>query len=173
MTMCSPSGGHGIVRPTFHAGKPARLFVCLALALGALLACQSSARATRVWMDQQAIRAEFIDKAVDGYFRDGQTWTAILSQDGRVEHLADRQHVVPGRWFFRGSVLCSIPDAPHRPRFTIGCWSIRKASANCYEYFRVRATESELLEAESGDGAWYALGWRQDETSTCLEKPTV
>ncbi len=124
-------------------------------------------------MDDPAIRSELIGKAVDGYFRDGQIWTATLAQDGRVEHLADRRQAIPGRWFFRGSVLCSIPDAPHRPRFNIGCWSIRKASANCYEYFRVRATEWEPLEAESSDAAWYGLGWRQQEASTCFEKPTV
>ena len=137
------------------------------------MAYQSSARATRVWMDDQAVRAEFMGKAVDGYFRDGQIWTATLAPDGRVQHLADRRHLVPGRWFFRGAVLCSIPNEAHRPRFAIGCWSIRKASTNCYEYFRVRATASEPLEAESTEWEWYALGWRQGEASTCSEKPTV
>jgi hypothetical protein len=173
MRVRSASGRCWLPHKTLRAGSSVRLFVCLVVTAGVLLACNSSARATRVWMNDQAIRAEFMGKAVDGYFRDGQLWTATLAPDGRVEHLADRQHLIPGRWFFRGQVLCSIPDAQHQPRFAIGCWNIRKASANCYEYFRVRATALEPLETESTDGEWYALGWRQEDTSTCFEKPTV
>ena len=124
-------------------------------------------------MNEQAIRAELLGKPLDGHFRNGRTWTVILSENGRVEQLDLAGQKMLGRWFFRGSVLCSVPDAEHRPPFVVSCWSITRTSANCYEYFRVDALGEEPLDRESRDLAWYGQGWRQGEASTCGDRPTA
>ncbi len=124
-------------------------------------------------MSEQAIRAELLGKPLDGRFRNGRTWTVILSQDGSVEQFTKSERPMRGRWFFRGSVLCSVPEAVHRPPYIVSCWTITKTSTNCYEYFPVDAWGEEPLEQESRDLIWYGLGWRQGEASTCGEQPTA
>ena len=124
-------------------------------------------------MSEEAIRAELFGKPVDGHFRNGRTWTVTLFENGRVEQIERLGQKMLGRWFFRGSVLCSVPDRIHQPPFVVSCWSISKTSANCYEYFRVDAWGEEPIDKESHDLTWYGMGWRQGETSTCGERPTV
>ncbi len=124
-------------------------------------------------MDEQAIRAELLGKPLDGHFRNGRTWTVILSENGRVEQVERLGQKMLGHWFFRGSVLCSVPEAVHRPPYIVSCWTITKTSTNCYEYFRVDAWGEEPLEEESRDSIWYGMGWRQGEASTCGDRPTA
>jgi hypothetical protein len=143
------------------------------LVLFTLVAAHSTALATRAWMSEEAIRAELLGKPIDGHFRNGRTWTVILSDDGRVEQLERLGQKMLGYWFFRGSVLCSVPDAVHRPPFVVSCWSITKTSANCYEYYRVEAWGEEPIDEESRDLIWYGMGWRQGEPSTCGDRPTA
>jgi hypothetical protein len=124
-------------------------------------------------MSEQEIRAEFIGKRLDGHFRDGETWTVAFSANGRIEHFQNRKNLIPGSWFFRGAVFCSVPDAQFQPRFRIGCWSITRHGSNCYQYFRVDVLGHEPIESGSREREWYALGWRQGEPPTCEERPSV
>jgi hypothetical protein len=143
------------------------------LVLGAIVATLSTAHATRTWMNEQAIRSEFIGNTLDGHFYDGRIWTVTLFQDGRVDQVQSPHHLIRGRWFIRGSVFCSLPEMAHRPLFVVSCWTIIKTSANCYEYFRVGSRGEEPVEEESRERLWYAKGWRQGEASTCGDRPSV
>jgi len=124
-------------------------------------------------MTEAAMRAEFIGKTIDGHFHHGGLWTVAFFADGGMDHYQDRRRRMAGHWFFRGVVFCSVPEPAFRGDSKIGCWSIVKASANCYYYYRVAAGEDEPTDTVSRDSRWYARGWRQAEASTCDEKPTV
>jgi hypothetical protein len=50
-----------------------------------------------------------------------------------------------------------------------------RAGANCYEFYiaGIADLQSEDEAAPGPLGAWAARGWRQDEASTCQDKPSV
>jgi hypothetical protein len=143
-----------------------------ALLLAAMVPAWPPALATGNWMSQEAMRAELIGKTIDGHYRSGLNWRITIFEDGRFEHYHERVHKIPGRWFFRGTVVCSSPE-PSSWHYTIGCWSVIKVGANCYEYFRVRVLGEEPIEDASRDAMWSARGWRQDEPATCEQAPPI
>jgi hypothetical protein len=137
-----------------------------------LAAAALPAAATGNWMTQEAMQADLIGKTIDGHYRSGLTWRINIFQDGRFEHFHERVHKIPGRWFFRGTVVCSAPE-PSMWNYTIGCWTVIKVGRNCYEYFRVRVAGEEPIEDTSKEIVWSARGWRQDEPSTCEQAPPI
>jgi len=130
------------------------------------------ALAVRLWMSEEAMRAEFIGKTRDGHFRTGKTWTSTHLANGRSEFIYDGRTWL-GHWTLRGRVFCTFGDPVTLPVLPNGCWSAVKVSANCYEYYVVRPSGAEAAENAWTDSQWFARGRRREEPSTCTETPSV
>ena len=123
-------------------------------------------------MSEEAIRAEFIGKARDGYFRAGKTWSSTHRANGRSDFSADGR-TWAGHWTLRGRVLCTFVDPKTLPARPGGCWSAVKVSANCYEYYVARPGRAETGEDAWTDQRWFARGWRREQPSTCMETTPI
>jgi hypothetical protein len=139
------------------------------------LAALSAAKAGPIgpWMTEANMRAEFIGKTLDGHYRGGVTWTETYRTEGRLNY-REKLRRAEGTWYFRGLVFCTFYDAPYRPQLNGGCWTVIKASANCYEFYP--SGLRDLQETDTPPAPiypWSARGWRTDEPSTCMEKPMV
>ena len=127
------------------------------------------------WMSEDAMRAAFIGKTLDGRYGNGLSFTETYFAGGQLEyHEAERQ--ANGRWHFRGHVFCTFYDASARQsRLNGGCWTAVKTSSNCYDFYLAGLAPEPPFEDEARDMAdrWSARGWRTEEPSTCNEKPSV
>jgi hypothetical protein len=155
---------------------PART-VLLALSGVALIVGFSPAPAssTSPWMSEEAMRAEFIGKTLDGYYGTGVGWTEAYLGNGRLDYRESARRAV-GNWYFRGHVFCTFYD-PSESQLPMngGCWTTIKTSANCYEFYLAGLTREPPFEDDMADmrQRWNARGWRNDEPSTCSDKPSV
>jgi hypothetical protein len=148
----------------------------LPLAFAALTLAASPAPALDdIWMSEDAMRAAFIGKTLDGYYGNGLTWTETYFEGGRLSY-SESLRQATGRWHFRGHVFCTFYDAPlPDPPLNGGCWTAIKTSANCYEFYLAGLSpEPPFIDETPGMAQrWNARGWRQEEPSTCSEKPSV
>ena len=135
-------------------------------------AAPALATPTNTWMTEDAMRAAFIGKTLDGHYVDGLRWSETYDSEGRLDYReSDRKGL--GHWLFRGHVFCTFYD----PGYGLngGCWTALKVSSNCYEFY-IAALTDNLPEddAEPGPlGGWAARAWRNGEASTCEDKPTA
>jgi hypothetical protein len=140
-----------------------RAFAAVALAVPPI------ASAMLAWMSEDAMRAAFIGKTLDGHYVDGLRWTETYNPDGRLEYRETARNGI-GYWYFRGSVFCTFYDPGHG--LNGGCWNAIKTSANCYEFYTAASERDD--EAGPGPlGGWTARAWRRGEPSTCQDKPSV
>lgn len=117
------------------------------------------------------MRAAFIGKTLDGHYGNGQTWTETYFQEGRLEY-REKARDGKGNWHFRnGTVFCTFYDPAYR--MNGGCWTAIRASANCYEFYLSGLREPGDQASPDMIRRWDARGWRKDEPSTCMEKPSV
>jgi hypothetical protein len=146
--------------------------------LGAVLglafaALATPASATRTWMSEEAMRAAFIGKTLDGHYLDGLSWSETYFPEGRLDY-RESVRKGPGYWYFRGAnVFCTFYHPGHD--LTGGCWTALQVSANCYEFY-LAGLADQKAEEESAPGplaGWLARGWRQGEASTCQDRPSV
>jgi hypothetical protein len=147
----------------------AALTVALAGTMGGLVPTAVAPATEPRWMNEEAMRAAFIGKTLDGHYSTGVTMTETYHPEGRLEY-REKARDAKGYWYFRnGNVFCTFYDPAYR--MNGGCWTVIKASANCYEFYlsglREPGTEPR------GDERWQARGWRRGEPSTCEEKPSV
>jgi hypothetical protein len=151
-----------------------RIAVPAAAAAVSFLGAVSAPAVAPVWMSEEAMRAAFIGKTLDGHYGNGVTWTEAYLADGRLDYREPGRKAV-GNWYFRnGNVFCTFYDPPDRPVMTGGCWNTIQTGANCYEFYLAGLLPGEPGEDVPGDGMlrWNARGWRQDAPSTCQEKPS-
>jgi hypothetical protein len=144
-------------------------------ALVSMLACvplASQARADRGWMSEEAMRAAFIGKTLDGNYADGQGWTESYGSDGRLDY-RDTARSGPGFWYFRDKVFCTFYDPGHD--INGGCFTALEVSANCYEFYLAGFSEREADKAVPPGplGRWVARASRRGEPPTCEAHPTV
>jgi len=140
-----------------------------------LLATMPAVRALDAWMTEDAMRAAFIGKTLDGHYGNGVTWTETYLDSGRLDYRESARRAV-GTWHFRGHVFCTFYDpSPAQPPLNGGCWTAIKVSANCYEFYLAGlAPEPPFADDLPGmSQRWNARGWRQEEPSTCHDKPSV
>jgi hypothetical protein len=145
-----------------------------AIAAGSLLGSVSAPAVAPVWMTEEAMRAAFIGKTLDGHYGNGATWTEAYLAEGRLDYREPGRRAV-GNWYFRnGNVFCTFYDPPDRPVMNGGCWNTIQTGANCYEFYLASLLPGEPGEEVPSDGMlrWNARGWRQDAPSTCQEKPS-
>ena len=110
--------------------------VFLSVAGAALVATAPSAPALEPpWMTEEAMRAAFIGKTLDGHYGNSVAWTEAYFEDGRLDY-RESQRRAAGNWYFRGHVFCTFYNGPSaQPPLNGGCWTAIKASANCYEFY--------------------------------------
>ena len=72
-------------------------------------------RPTNAWMTEEAMRAAFIGKTLDGHYVDGLRWTETYGADGRLDY-RERARKGLGHWYFRGHVFCTFYDPGLRPQ---------------------------------------------------------
>jgi hypothetical protein len=144
----------------------------LSLLACALLARLPLAAAEPPWMGEEVMRAEFVGKKLRGYFHNGTTWTSSHHEGGRFE-MCQGTLCIEGRWFFRGRASCDVGGPPYW--VPERCAVVKKVSANCYEFHLTSPLAGPLL--DRGDfrpePRWHSRGWRQEEPSTCEERPSV
>jgi hypothetical protein len=153
----------------------ARFAAFLALAGAGLAAAVSAAPASQHWMSEAAMRSAFIGKTLDGHYANSATWTESYFDNGRLDYREAERHAV-GNWYFRGHVFCTFYDPPaQRPPLSGGCWTTLETSANCYEFYLAGLTPEPPFADDAPGMAqrWNARGWRKEEPSTCMEKPSV
>jgi len=131
----------------------------------------SLARAERGWMTEEAMRAAFIGKTLDGNYTDGESWTEIYGADGRLDY-RDRRRASLGYWYFRNHVFCTFYD---RRTVDGGCFTAVQAGANCYELYLAGYSDREADKPPPVGpvGRWVARASRRGEPSTCEARPTV
>jgi hypothetical protein len=147
-------------------------FCSVLLAVAALLGAPRLASANARWMSEAAMRADFIGGTLQGFYRDGRTWVASYAGSGRYEVREGERHAV-GIWYFRGQAFCFHYGPPHWPLLE-RCGAVAKLSANCYQFhfvFPGSGPEPPREEDFRPLPVWSSRGWRQQEPSTCEEKP--
>ncbi len=149
-----------------------RLAALFALVVASLAAAPLGAVPTNTWMTEEAMRAAFIGKTLDGHYVDGLRWTESYGTDGRLDYRETERSGL-GRWYFRGNIFCTFYDPGQG--LNGGCWTVVRAGANCYEFYiaGIADAQSEDEAAPGPLGAWAARAWRQGEASTCQDKPSV
>jgi hypothetical protein len=155
----------------------ARALPTIAVAVGcALLGAAAPAPALAPpWMTEEAMRAAFIGKTLDGHYGDGVAWTETYLADGRLDYREGGRQA-EGSWHFRdGGVFCTFYDPPNRPALAGGCWHAIQIGSNCYEFYLAGLAPSDI-DQDSPDRwslAWHARAWRREAPPTCREKPSV
>jgi hypothetical protein len=168
---------HGCKRRVeFFMSKARTSSLLLAAGIAGLLGA-AAARATpgSQWMGEEAMRAAFIGKTLDGHYGNGVTWTESYLAGGRLDY-REAQRQAGGNWHFRGHVFCTFYDpTPAIPPLSGGCWTAIKVGANCYEFYLANLAPEAPLDDDilGANRRWSARGWRQDEPSTCHDKPAV
>ena len=147
-----------------------RLAAVVTVAALAFLDTASATPASGPWMSEEAMRAAFIGKTLDGHYGNGVTWTETYLENGGLDYREAQRHAT-GKWHFRGHVFCTFYDA----QLNGGCWTTIKVSANCYEFYLAGLTPEPPFDddVQGANRRWNARGWRQGEPSTCTEKPSV
>ncbi len=145
------------------------LALALTLALGA--ASKAPAAPSRTWMSEEAMRAAFIGRTLDGHYVDGLAWTETYATDGRLDY-RETFRSGRGRWHFQDAVFCTL----YEPGYGLngGCWTTVQVGANCYEFYPAAWRDAEGGE-DAAPGplrAWIARAWRRGEASTC-DEPTA
>jgi hypothetical protein len=151
--------------------KHARLAV---LAVLAALAATPAVAAARGWMTEEAMRAAFIGKTLDGQYVNGLEWTETYDASGRLDY-KESARAGPGYWYFRGRVFCTFYDPSHG--LNGGCFTTLQTGANCYEFYLAALGGNDAEEEdEAGPGStgrWVARAWRREEPSSCEPRPAV
>lgn len=149
-----------------------RSFLCLACAL---LANLPLATAENPWMSEEAMRADFAGKRLEGYYYFSVTWTATFDEGGRYQ-VGEREPdgrvlEAQGRWYFRGQAFCLFYGPPSWLLLE-RCSQVRKISSNCYEFHLVWPDGRPRDEGGAQpQPLWHSRGWRQGEPSTCETNP--
>ena len=151
-----------------------RRSILLALLLCAQKFAASTGQATGPWMSEEAMRAAFIGKTLDGHYGNGVTWTETYFDNGRLAYREPLRQA-HGTWSFHGRVFCTFYDPDgQRQALVGGCWTAIKAGSNCYEFYLAGAAADDPAEDDLRlPRAWNARGWRRGEPPTCQEKPSV
>lgn len=150
-----------------------KLNTALLAIAAALCAGAAGAAPSRTWMTEEAMRAAFVGKTLNGHYVDGLAWTETYGEDGRLDY-SEALRRGRGSWHFQGPrIFCTFYDPGHG--LNGGCWNAVQVSRNCYEFF-----PADWLGSETGSETtpsdplrpWIARAWRQGETSSC-DEPTA
>lgn len=123
--------------------------------------------ASPVWMTDADLTATFAGRDIAGEYENGDAFQETYAADGSVRY-ADAHRASSGKWSVRAGTFCTIYDDDPAG----GCYRVRKASANCFEFHFVARTEEEAGTAP-GKPAWTARGWFPGKPKTCVDGESV
>jgi hypothetical protein len=155
-------------RRTLQSFRRPKLWGVQALVVGSCAVCLAQPAAP--WMSQEAIRAEFTGRTLQGYYYDGADWLASYAAGGRYD-IVYRGKNAQGEWYFHEHVMCLFYGPPHWPLYE-RCVVTTKVSANCYDFRWVWPDATPRGPVDLGQ-TWHARGWRQGEPSTCEDRPSA
>ena len=146
--------------------------VLSAVAMATVMATAVVARAgadetVRSWMSGDDMRQSFAGADTAGLYPTGKAWREMMHADGRADYSEpgdDRK----GNWWINGAVLCYAYGRPG----TGGCFQVVRLSANCFDMY-VRREQPSLGAPPSVSYSYNGKMWRNDQPSTCDEKPSV
>ena len=119
----------------------------LGLVGGLLVAATVPAAVKTVWMSNAELTATFGGQNIVGEYENGETFQETYAADGAV----------------------SYRDAL---RTSGGCYRVRQASENCFEFHFVARTAAEA-EKNPRTPDWTARGWFPDKPRTCIDGESV
>lgn len=137
----------------------------LTLAWIAAMAVQSLAGPA--WMTDADLSATFAGRDISGEYENGVTFAETYAADGTVRY-RDARRTSSGKWSVTAGTFCTIYDDDPAG----GCYRVRKASENCFEFHFVARTEHQAGEAP-GKPAWTARGWFANQPKTCVDRESV
>ena len=138
----------------------------LALLLSALALAPASAEDS--WMSEDALKAAFASKTIQGHYASGKAFTETYTADGTIAY-QERSVAYHGHWSLQAGTFCTIYDTDP----TGGCYQVKQISDNCYEFYFVARTEAEAASLGPGVPSWTARAAVSDRDATCADKPTV
>lgn len=137
-------------------------------AAAALLVCLSSAvAADDSWMSEAEMRAAFSGVTLEGKYGSGRPFTETYGADGRIAY-RESGVSIGGKWSIEAGTFCTIYDRDP----TGGCYRIRKAGGNCYEFYFVARTEADA-HREPGRPSWTARGSVSGRPGACADQHSV
>lgn len=136
--------------------------------LGGLLAAATAPAAVRaVWMSNAELTATFRGQSIVGEYENGETFQETYAADGTVSY-RDELRVSGGRWSVRAGSFCTIYDGDPSG----GCYRVRQAGENCFEFHFVARTAAEA-EKNPRTPHWTARGWFPKNPRTCVDAESV
>lgn len=135
----------------------ATCFTLLASAMAMPLA------ATDGWMGDSDLSAAFKAKTVNGHYKNGDRFTETYAVDGSVAYRDDGRES-GGHWSVESGTFCTIYDDDPAG----GCFRVKRAGSNCYEFYFVARTEAEASQGRTKKPDWVAQAWFKDQVSTCV-----
>ena len=136
--------------------------------LAGLVAISLPAAAIEPWMDDDALRAAFTGKTIQGNYGSGKAFTETYEAGGSIEY-SERDVQYRGHWSLQAGAFCTIYQSDP----TGGCFRVRQVSSNCYEFYFVTRTEAQAAERDLSRPAWTARAAISDRDATCSDKPSV
>jgi hypothetical protein len=143
---------------------------CAGIAVCLALLARHAAAAETFWMQDAELRRTFSASVIEGQYVDGRTFREQYSADNTLDYKESTQaRNWTGRWSIVQDRFCTIYD-----NFgTGGCFRVRRASLNCFEFYFDTRTEEEARQSTLRRPTWTARAWRVDQPATCEERPLV
>lgn len=137
------------------------------LTVALISAVAANALAGPAWMTDAELTATFSGRDISGEYENGDRFEEAYAATGAVRY-SDARRSSSGKWSVRSGTFCTIYDDDPAG----GCYRVRKASANCFEFHFVARTEEQAGKAP-GKPAWTARGWFPDKPKTCTDGESV
>ncbi len=134
---------------------------------GLLVAATVPGAAKTVWMSDAEMTATFGGRSIAGEYENGDTFHETYAEDGSVSY-RDALRTSDGQWSVRAGTFCTIYDGDPSG----GCYRVRQASENCFEFHFVARTAAEA-EKDPRTPDWTARGWIPDRPRTCIDGESV
>lgn len=139
----------------------------IVLTLAWIVAMAVQGLASPAWMTDADLRATFAGRDISGEYENGDTFEETYAADGAVRY-SDARRASSGKWSVGAGTFCTIYDDDPAG----GCYRVRKASENCFEFHFVARTEDQASKAP-GKPAWTARGWIANQPKTCVDGESV
>lgn len=133
-----------------------------------LLGAGAAVPAAEDWMADEAMRAAFGGKTIQGQYASGKPFTESYLADGGIQY-QEKGITYSGHWSVQAGNFCTIYNTDP----TGGCYQVRQVSENCYEFYFVSRTEEQAAAGDLGRPAWTARAAVSDRDATCSDKPSV
>ena len=119
------------------------------------------------WLSEEEMHAAFSGATLEGKYGNGRPFTEIYQNDGNLEY-REAANVINGKWSVEAGAFCTIYDNDSSG----GCYRVKKASINCYEFYFVARTEQQA-QSKPEQPSWTARGSIVGKPGICTEEQNV